>query len=157
MSDELTEVSANQPAVEQEKEEPVAQKNVSQNPEVAKLHRECAKYRTALNASNEEKTALQKDFDEAKNEIENLTKQKKESEIMYKLEKIGCLKPMLVLSDIPADCEDIDGFLNVYKNENRFLFSREKNRHGFAFRGGKASNYTTSQQMNNYIRSALGR
>lgn len=157
MSDELTENSETQPAVEQEKEEPAAQKNVSQNPEVAKLHRECAKYRTALNASNEEKTALQKDFDEAKNEIENLTKQKKESEILFKLEKIGCLKPMLVLSDIPADCEDIDGFLNVYKNENRFLFSREKNRHGFAFRGGKASNYTTSQQMNNYIRSALGR
>lgn len=157
MSDELTENSETQPAVEQEKEEPAAQKNVSQNPEVAKLHRECAKYRTALNASNEEKTALQKDFDEAKNEIENLTKQKKESEILYKLEKIGCLKPMLVLSDIPADCEDIDGFLEFYKNENRFLFSSEKNRHGFAFRGGKASNYTTSQQMNNYIRSALGR
>lgn len=157
MSDELTENSETQPAVEQEKEEPAAQKNVSQNPEVAKLHRECAKYRTALNASNEEKTALQKDFDDARNEIQILTQQKKESEILYKLEKIGCLKPMLVLSDIPADCEDIDGFLNVYKNENRFLFSREKNRHGFAFRGGKASNYTTSQQMNNYIRSALGR
>ncbi len=157
MSDELnvSDISENQPAVENE--EPVAQKNVSQNIEVAKLHRECAKYRTALNASNEEKTALQKDFEEAKSKIENLTKQKNESEILHKLDKIGCLKPNLVLSEIPADCEDLDHFLKVYKNENPFLFKSEKIRHGFAFRGGKASNYTTSQQMNNYIRSALGR
>lgn len=157
MSDELivSEVSENQPEVENQ--EPAAQKNVSQNSEVAKLHRECAKYRTALNASNEEKTALQKNFDDAKNEIESLTKQKFEGEILHKLDKIGCLKPNLVLSEIPADCEDLDQFLKVYKNENPFLFKSEKVRHGFAFRGGKASNYTTSQQMNNYIRSALGR
>lgn len=157
MSDELivSEVSENQPEVENQ--EPAAQKNVSQNSEVAKLHRECAKYRTALNASNEEKTTLQKNFDDAKNEIESLTKQKFEGEILHKLDKIGCLKPNLVLSEIPADCEDLDQFLKVYKNENPFLFKSEKVRHGFAFRGGKASNYTTSQQMNNYIRSALGR
>ena len=149
MTEELTvsDVSEIQPEVE--KNEPAAQKNVSQNSEVAKLHRECAKYRTALNASNEEKTVLQQNFDEAKNQIENLTKQKFEGEILHKLDTIGCLKPKLVLSEIPADCEDIDGFLKVYKNE--------KTRHGFSFRGGKASNYTTSQQMNNYIRSALGR
>lgn len=157
MTEELnvSEVSENQPVVENE--EPVAQKNPSQNSEVAKLHRECAKYRTALNASNDEKTTLQKNFDEAKCQIENLTKQKKEGEILHKLEKIGCLKPNLVLSEIPAECEDLDDFLVVYKKENPFLFESEKTRHGFAFRGGKASNYTTSQQMNNYIRSALGR
>lgn len=157
MTEELTvsDVSEIQPEVE--KNEPAAQKNVSQNSEVAKLHRECAKYRTALNASNEEKTVLQQNFDEAKNQIENLTKQKFEGEILHKLDKIGCLKPKLVLSEIPADCEDIDDFLKVYKNENPFLFKSEKTRHGFSFRGGKASNYTTSQQMNNYIRSALGR
>lgn len=157
MTEELTvsDVSETQPEVE--KNEPVAQKNASQNSEIAKLHRECAKYRTALNASNEEKTVLQQNFDEAKNQIENLTKQKFESEILHKLEKIGCLKPTLVLSEIPAECEDIDDFLKVYKKENSFLFKGEKNRHGFSFRGGKSSNYTTSQQMNNYIRSALGR
>ena len=157
MTEELSvsELSENQPVVVNE--EPAAQKNISQNSEVAKLHRECAKYRTALNASNEEKTTLQKNFDEAKCQIENLTKQKNEGEILHKLEKIGCLKPNLVLSEIPAECEDLDGFLKVYKNENPFLFKSEKTRHGFAFRGGRASNYTTSQQMNNYIRSALGR
>jgi len=157
MTEELSvsEVSENQPAVENS--EPAAQKNASQNSEVAKLHRECAKYRTALNASNEEKSMLQKDFDEAKCRIENLTKQKNEGEILHKLDKIGCLKPNLVLAEIPADCEDLDKFLKVYKSENPFLFKSEKIRHGFAFRGGKASNYTTSQQMNNYIRSALGR
>lgn len=157
MTEELniSEVSENQPVVESE--EPVAQKNPSQNSEVAKLHRECAKYRTALNASNEEKTTLQKNLDEAKCQIENLTKQKNEGEILHKLEKIGCLKPKLVLSEIPAECEDLDDFLVVYKKENPFLFESEKTRHGFTFRGGKASNYTTSQQMNNYIRSALGR
>lgn len=157
MTEELivSDSSENQPAVE--KMEPAAPKNPPQISEVAKLHRECAKYRTALNASNEEKMVLQQNFDEAKNQIANLTKQKAEGEILHKLEKIGCLKPTLVLSEIPADCEDIDDFLEVYKKENPFLFKSQKIRHGFSFRGGKASNYTTSQQMNNYIRSALGR
>lgn len=129
---------------------------ISKN-EIAKLHRECAKYRTALNTTNDEKANLQKQFDELKIELEKIVNVKKEQEILFKLEKAGCLKPNLVLSEIPADCEDLDGFIKNYKNENLFLFERKKQKHGFSFRGSKSSNYTTSQQMNNYIRSALGR
>lgn len=129
---------------------------ISKN-EIAKLHRECAKYRTALNTTNDEKANLQKQFDELKIELEKIVNVKKEQEILFKLEKAGCLKPNLVLSEIPADCEDLDGFIKNYKNENLFLFERKKQKHGFSFRGSRSSNYTTSQQMNNYIRSALGR
>lgn len=129
---------------------------ISKN-EIAKLHRECAKYRTALNTTNDEKANLQKQFDELKIELEKIVNVKKEQEILFKLEKAGCLKPKLVLSEIPADCEDLDGFIKNYKNENQFLFERKKQKHGFSFRGSRSSNYTTSQQMNNYIRSALGR
>lgn len=129
---------------------------ISKN-EIAKLHRECAKYRTALNTTNDEKANLQKQFDELKIELEKIVNVKKEQDILFKLEKAGCLKPNLVLSEIPADCEDLDGFIKNYKNENLFLFERKKQKHGFSFRGSRSSNYTTSQQMNNYIRSALGR
>jgi len=151
-----------QPAAEQQKNvqnvESAAQSiPVKQNDEIAKLHRECAKYRTALNSSKEEKANLQKMFDDLQNELKSVTQLKKNQEITHKLELAGCLKPDLVLADIPQDCENLEEFVDLYKKNNPFLFKQTKIKHGFAFRGGKASNYTTSQQMNNYIRSALGR
>lgn len=139
-----------------EPENEIKKSEISKN-EIAKLHRECAKYRTALNTSNNEKANLQKQFDELKIELEKIVNVKKEQEILFKLEQAGCLKPKLVLSEIPADCEDLDVFIKNYKIENRFLFEQKKQKHGFSFRGSKSSHYTTSQQMNNYIRSALGR
>jgi hypothetical protein len=143
-----------QPAVEQINES-VAQN--SKSDEVAKLHRECAKYRTALNASKEEKQLLLSDLENLKKEFEIVLKQKNNQNVLFKLEKMGCLKPDLVMSEIPEDCSDFDEFLKNYISQNSFLFKKQKLRHGFSFQGGKTSNYTTSQQMNNYIRSALGR
>lgn len=152
MSDEVF-----QPEVEnQEKTESAAQENIASN-EIAKLHRECAKYRNALKASNEEKADVQRQFDEIKTELDSVCKQKIQQDILFKLEKSGCLKPSLVIKEIPEDCENIDDFLASYRAENPFLFESPKVKHGYSFRGGRASNYTTSQQMNNYIRSALGR
>ncbi|MGN0014240.1 MAG: hypothetical protein ACI37T_02340 [Candidatus Gastranaerophilaceae bacterium] len=146
-----------QPEVEsQEKEEPAAQENVSSN-EIAKLHRECAKYRNALKTSNEEKADVQKQFDEIKTELDSVCKQKIQQDILFKLEKFGCLKPSLVLKDMLEECDNIDEFLASYRVENPFLFESPKVKHGYSFRGGRAVNYTPSQQMNNYIRSALGR
>lgn len=152
MSEEIS-----QPAVEpQNQQEPAAlDKNVSN--EIAKLHRECAKYRNALKASIEEKDFACKKFDDIKSELDSVYKQKREQDILFKLEKSGCLKPSLVLKDIPSDCPDLDEFLSIYQKENPFLFKSNKVKHGYAFRGCRASNYTPSQQMNNYIRSALGR
>ncbi len=142
---------------EGEQNESEAQNSSKQVNELAKLHRECAKYRTALNSSNSEKQELQKLVEDYKQQISDITKQNNEQKILQKLEAKGCLKPNLVLNDIPAECENIDEFLKDYAQNNPFLFKKTVSRHGFNFSGAKASNYTTSQQMNNYIRSALGR
>lgn len=131
--------------------------NQKQLSEIAKLHRECAKYRTSLNSANTEKAELEKLLQNLKADFETISKEKLNQEILYKLEMSGCLKPNLVLKDIPAECENLDDFLTDYKNNNPFLFQQQKTRHGFAFKGVKSTNYTSSQQMNNYIRSALGR
>lgn len=158
-----TEKSELPPATEAENntiqnDEPeVQQLSQKQLNEIAKLHRECAKYRTALNSSNTEKADLEKLFQNLKADFDSVSRQKYNQEILHKLEMAGCLKPDLVLKDIPVDCENLDGFLADYKKNNNFLFKKEKVRHGFTFRGGKSTNYTPSQQMNNYIRSALGR
>lgn len=125
--------------------------------EIAKLHRECAKYRNALKTSNLEKDEALKRFEEIKTELDSVCKQKREREIFYTLEKFGCLKPDLVIKDIPENCENVEDFLSSYKTQNPFLFESPKTKHGFAFRSNRAVNYSPSQQMNNYIRSALGR
>ncbi len=152
MSDELI-----QPAVESQKvEEPAAQKIIPPN-EIAKLHRECAKYRNALKSLNDENADIQKQLGNVQSELESANKQNFQQSVLHKLELNGCLKPLLVLKDIPEDCNDIDEFLASYKKENSFLFKSEKIKHGFSFKNSRAVNYSPSQQMNNYIRSALGR
>ena len=153
----MTDFNDNTALPEGEQKEPEAQNSFKQVNELAKLHRECAKYRTALNSSNSEKQELQKLVEDYKQQISDINKQNNQQKILQKLEAKGCLKPNLVINDIPAECEDIDEFLTVYAENNPFLFKKTVTRHGFNFSGAKASNYTTSQQMNNYIRSALGR
>ncbi len=152
MSDENS-----QPAVENQIiEEPAAQIKNSPN-ELAKLHRECAKYRNALKISNDEKADFQKQLGDSKSELESVLKQKKEQDLLHKLENCGCLKPSLVLKDIPEACDDVEEFLKQYQVTYPFLFQKQKVKHGFSFNGSKQPNYTPSQQMNSYIRSALGR
>ena len=136
-------------------QEPEALKSSSS--ELKKLHRECAKYRTELKSSKEENVSLQKGFDELKSELESVKKSSKEQQIIHKLEKLGCLKPALVLNDIPHDCSDLDSFLSQYKNDNKFLFQTTKEKHGFSFKSGRNRNLSPAQQMNHYIRSAVGR
>ncbi|MBQ2643980.1 hypothetical protein IJG14_00225 [bacterium] len=132
----------------------LSQKQLKQ---IAKLHKECAKYRTALNASNAEYADLKSLFQNLQVQFDTVSKQKNNQDYIHKLENLGCLKPELVLKDIPDDCQNFDEFINEYQINNPFLFKKTKYRHGFSFRGSKSSNYTASQQMNNYIRSALGR
>lgn len=153
MSDELIN---EQPAAVDSQSVP-EERNFDKSPEIAKLHRECAKYRNALKASNEEKAATIKQYDDLQAEYNRVLNSKREQEILHKLQLKGCKKPELALRDIPPDCNDVDDFLSLYAKQNSFLFEKPKNKHGYSFRGGRASNYTPSQQMNNYIRSALGR
>jgi len=167
MSENNAEIQQNDAALSEKEpqpaETPQTSDSESQQPsekqlnQIAKLHRECAKYRTALNTSNSEKAELQKLFDDLKADYALLSKQNNDQNIIRKLERAGCLKPALVLKDIPEDCQNTDEFLEEYQALNPFLFQKPKTRHGFSFKGGKASNYTASQQMNNYIRSAIGR
>ena len=60
-------------AVEFSSLEPVDSR-LSKSPEIAKLHKECAKYRTALKTSNEEKEAVQRQFDDLQQEYKGSRK-----------------------------------------------------------------------------------
>lgn len=130
---------------------------VKKESDVAKLHKECAKYRLALKTSNQEKLSIQQQFDDVKKQLESVKAQSFEQIALMKLDKQGCLRSALVLKDIPQNCENLDEFIENYKKNCPFLFSNKKNKHGFSFKGGKNANYTPSQKMNNYIRSAIGR
>lgn len=96
-------------AVEFSSLEPVDSR-LSKSPEIAKLHKECAKYRTALKTSNEEKEAVQRQFDDLQQEYKRVLNSKREQEILHKLQIKGCKKPELALRDIPTDCNDLDEF-----------------------------------------------
>lgn len=144
----------NSPSVKTQ--EPAAQKLLSQS-QIKKLHRDCAKYRYDLKTFKEENILLKQQNGEMLSELNALKQEKFERDILHKLEKLGCLKPSLVLKDLPDNLENIDDFLQNYKNENAFLFKPKKNKHGYSYRSVKTINYTTSQQMNNCIRSALNR
>ena len=155
MSDEQTNV---QPEVEQADKSVIYQKfDVKRESDISKLHKECAKYRLALKTSNEEKLSIQQQFDDVKKQLESVKIQNFEQLAILKLDKQGCLRSSLVLKDIPQDCDNLDEFIENYKKNYPFLFSKKKNKHGFSFKSGKNANYTPSQKMNNYIRSAIGR
>ena len=130
---------------------------VRKESDVARLHKECAKYRLALKTSNQEKLTVQQQFDDVRKQLESLKAQSFEQIALMKLDKQGCLRSALVLKDIPQDCENLDEFIENYRKNCPFLFSNKKSKHGFSFKGGKNANYTPSQKMNNYIRSAIGR
>ena len=100
---------------------------------------------------------LETQLNETKQQLADLQKQARDKDFTARLDKAGCLKSKLVLNEIPDDCENPDDFIARYKKENPFLFRKEKFKHGYSFKGPKARNYTASQQMNNLIRSALGR
>ncbi len=154
-----------QPGVAQMSDEPIsndiepgAQTQDAFSPdEKARLRREAAKYRTAAKSELARNEALSKELSETKAELERYVLERKNSLIVSKLDKAGCLKSRLVLADFPEDCDDPDEFIKAYKKENPFLFRKEKVKHGYAFKSGRAKNYSPSQQMNNLIRSALGR
>ena len=128
--------------------------------ELEKLRKEAAKYRNSTKAEEQEKLEIQAKAHEIQKELESLKAQHRTLSIIQKLDKAGCIKSELVAKDIPAQMslsEDLDKFIEKYKEENKFLFKAPKQNAGGNFKASGAKNLTPSQQMDAYIRAALGR
>ena len=73
------------------------------------------------------------------------------------LDKSGCIKSDLVANIIPADCEDVQAWIDSYKEENGILFKQEFQSHGGGFKPSSINNLSPSELMNSFIRQAAGR
>lgn len=128
--------------------------------EIEKLRKEAAKYRTSSKAEAEQKLEIQAKAQEIQKELEALKAEHRNLSIIQKLDKAGCIKSELVAKDIPSDLssgEDLNKFIENYKEQNKFLFKAPKQNAGGTFKTSGKKNLTPSQQMDAYIRAALGR
>lgn len=129
--------------------------------EIEKLRKEAAKYRTSSKKEEEQKLALQTRAQEIQNELDALKQEHKNLTVIRKLDRAGCIKSELVAKDIPDNLEsseELDKFIEQYKEENGFLFQASKNNNlGGTFKTCTTKVLTPSQQMDAYIRAALGR
>lgn len=125
--------------------------------EIEKLRKEAAKYRISSKSATEEKEIFKQKTEEITKELDALKIKHKELEIMRTLDKAGCIKSELVAKDIPIDCENLEDFVDSYKKENKFLFKQQKENIGSSFKTPTTKNLTPTQQMDAYIRAALGR
>lgn len=129
----------------------------SMKKEIEKLRKESAKYRTASKQEAEQRAVLEEKAKEIQKELDALKISHRSLKIMRALDKAGCIKSELVAKDIPQDCEDLEQFIEEYKVQNDFLFKEKKQSYGGSFKPAAAKNLTPSQQMDAYIRAALGR
>lgn len=128
--------------------------------ELEKLRKEAAKYRNSTKAEEMEKLEIQARAQEIQKELDTLRAEHRSLSIIQKLDKAGCIKSELVAKDVPAQislAEDLDKFIEKYKEENKFLFKAPKQNAGGTFKASGAKNLTPSQKMDAYIRAALGR
>ena len=128
--------------------------------ELERLRKEAAKYRNSTKIENQAKLELQAKAEEISKELEALKAEHTTLSIIQKLDKAGCVKSELVAKDIPSDLsssEELDNFIRNYKEENKFLFKTPKQNAGGVFKSSGRKNLTPSQQMDAYIRAALGR
>ncbi len=129
----------------------------SMKKEIEKLRKESAKYRNVSKSEAEQRAILEEKSKTIQQELDVLRENHRNLTIMRKLDQAGCIKSELVAKDIPSDCEDLDIFIESYKSENDFLFKERKQSLGGAFKPSVTKNLTPSQQMDAYIRAALGR
>ena len=125
--------------------------------EIEKLRKEAAKYRVSSKNEFEEKELFKQKNAEITKELDALKLKHRELEIIRTLDNAGCLKSELVARDIPHDCENLKDFINNYKEENKFLFKQHKENIGSSFKTSTTKNLSPTQQMDAYIRAALGR
>ena len=128
--------------------------------EIEKLRKEAAKYRSSTRAETEQKLEFQAKAEMYEKELDALKKEHRNLALIQKLDKAGCIKSELVAKDIPSDLDLSDGldeFIEKYKEENSFLFKVPKQNIGSVFKTSGKQNLSPSQQMDAYIRAALGR
>ena len=125
--------------------------------EIEKLRKEAAKYRTVSKNETEQRAFFQKQSEDFLEELTSLKKAKRNLEVMRALDKAGCIKSDLVAKDVPSDCENLEEFIENYKEENKFLFTAPKKTIGSSFKTSTTKNLSPAQQMDAYIRAALGR
>lgn len=128
--------------------------------EIEKLRKEAAKYRTSSKEEAAKKQEIQIKADEIQTALDKLKTEHRNICLMRKLDKAGCIKSELVVKDIPQNLDadkETDDFISTYKEQNAFLFTAKKQTLGSNFKVSKAQNLTSSQQMDAYIRAALGR
>lgn len=129
--------------------------------ELEKLRKEAAKYRNSSKEEESKKLEIQEKAAQIQQELDSLKLEHRTLSIMRKLDRAGCIKSELVAKDIPADLdlrEGLDSFIEEYKEQNGFLFKQQKvSTIGGTFKASGAKNLTPSQQMDAYIRAALGR
>ena len=128
--------------------------------EIEKLRKEAAKYRTSSKAETQQKLEIKAKADEIQKELDALKKEHRNLSLIQKLDRAGCIKSELVAKDIPADivtAEDLETFIEDYKENNKFLFKAQKQNAGGTFKASGIKNLTPSQKMDAYIRAALGR
>lgn len=129
--------------------------------EIEKLRKEAAKYRISSKKEEEQKLVLQAKAQEIQHELDALKNAHRSLTVIRKLDKAGCIKSELVAKDIPADidlAEGLDEFIEEYKEQNEFLFQQPKSGTlGGTFKSSVTRVLTPSQQMDAYIRAALGR
>lgn len=125
--------------------------------QIAELRKEAAKNRVNAKKSETEKLtveeqlkSLQEDFAKAKTENKNV-------KLQAMLDKAGCIISKLVLKDMPNDLENPQEWIDKYKEENPFLFKTDSQNHGGSHKPSGNKQLTPSQQMDAYIRAALGR
>ena len=87
-----------------------------------------------------------------KKKVEDLMQENRKIKTLSSLNKFGCLKSELVAKEIPNDCENIDEWVQNYKNENAFLFSLSQENHGGNFKPSRSNNLSPTELMNNFIR-----
>lgn len=125
--------------------------------QIAELRKEAASYRVTAKKSASEKQTVEEQLKSLQEEFARTKEENRTVRLQSMLDKAGCVKSELVIKDIPADCEDPKAWIEKYKQENAFLFKQEPPSHGGAYKPQGAKNLTPSQQMDNYIRTALGR
>ena len=124
------------------------------------MRKEAAKYRNSTRVETQKKLEIQAKVQEIQEELDSLKLEHRNLSVIQKLDKAGCVKSELVAKDVPADIstgEDLDAFIENYREENKFLFKTPKQNAGGSFKASGKKNLTPSQQMDAYIRAALGR
>lgn len=125
--------------------------------EIEKLRKEAAKYRYVSKSESQQKAEIQKKADEIQKELDALKEVNRNLKVMRALDNAGCIKSELVAKDVPLDCDDLNAFIENYREENKFLFKSPKKTIGSTFKSSGAKSLSPAQQMDAYIRAALGR